>query len=233
MPQDDASTSGGAIDTAAIVDDMVLAATDSLKVKSSAAGDGSGTTMTITGRDATGAIVSENHPLNGTTAVTFANSLERILKAVMTGTTTVGIVTIYRSDGTTPVVAIPIGKTTVRRFFYDSASASGATTRYEKMFWKNEHGTLTLLSATVTLTADPSAKIKMGLATSVDDTGSVANRVSAPGGVSFVDDSVAQTVPGSALAAASKIGTWIEQDLLSNDSAYKSTFTTQLAGNSV
>jgi hypothetical protein len=232
-PEDDVSTTGGAVSLTGIIDDMVLAAADALKVRSSAAGDAAGTTCTITGRDATGAIVSENHALNGVSPVTFTTTFERILKVVLTGTTTVGIVTVYRADNATVVVALPIAKTSCRRLFYDSASAVGALTRYEKIFWKNEHGTLALLSATVTLTADPSAKIKIGQETSVNGSATIANRLAVPSGPTFVDDSIAQSVPGGSLAAGAVIGVWIEQDLLSNDIAYKSTFTTQLAGNSV
>lgn len=232
VPEDDASTTGGAINTAGIIDDMILAASDTLSVKSSSASDGAGTTCTITGRNAAGAIVSLAHALNGTSAVAFATTFERIEKVVLTGTTTVGVVSVFRSDGTTLVVALPIATTSCRRLFYDSASAAGALTRYEKIFLKNTHGTLSLLGATVTLTADPSAKIKMGIATSVDDTATIANRLAIPSGPTFVDDNVAQAVPGGALAAGSAIGVWIEQDLLSSDAAYKSTFTCQLAGNS-
>jgi hypothetical protein len=233
MPESDSTTSGGAIATGVVIDDMLLAANDSLKVKSSSASDTAGTTCTVTGRDATGAIVSENHTLNGTSAVTFATTFERILKVVLTGTTTVGVVTVYRSDGITVVVALPIAKTSVRRLFYDSASAAGSTVRYEKIFWKNEHGTLTLTTATLKLTADPAAVIRIAPATAVDDTGSVANRLTLPGGLTFVDDNVSTAVPGNALAAGSAIGVWVEMTLAGGNAAIKNTFTTSLLGNSV
>lgn len=231
MPQDDASTSGGAIATAAIIDDMILAANDTLKVKSTIAGDTT-QTVTVTGRNAAGAIVSEVQTLNGTTAVSYATTFERILKVVMSATST-GTVTLYRSDGTTAVVALPTLKTSVRRLFYDSASAAGSTVRYEKIFWKNEHASLTLTTATLKLTADPAAVIRIAGATAVDDSGSVANRLTLPGGLTFVDDNVSQAVVGNALAASSAIGVWVEMTLAGSNAAIKNTFATQLAGNSV
>ena len=117
--------------------------------------------------------------------------------------------------------------------FQNAASESGAVARYEKIFWKNTNGTLTLNSAQITLTVDGSGKINIGLATAVNDTGSVADRKSAPGSVSFVGVSTAQNVPGDALAAGTAIGVWIKQSLGANDAAQKASFTTQLSGTSV
>ena len=207
-----------------------MAANDTLEMLSSAAGDTT-QTVTVTGRDAAGSIATEVKTLNGTTVVSFTTTLERVLKMVMSATA-VGTITVRRSASGPTVATLAIGETNSHISFQRSASEAGATTRYEKFFWKNTHATLTLQNAKVTLTADPDSKIKLALAATKDDSATVTNRKTSPG-LTFVDDSVDQTVPGGTLEAASGIGTWIEQSLLANDTARRTTYTTKLAGDTV
>ncbi len=230
-PEDDVSTSGGGIDASCVLDVTQLAANDQLRAVSDNAADTM--TLTITGRDATGAIVNETKALNGTTPVTFATTFERFLKATLSAAPA-GNVTIQRNTSPNDdVVIIPAGKTAASILFIDSTSEAAATTRYEKEFWRNENASLTLTNATVTLTADPSASIRIGLATAKGDTVSVTNRKTAPAGITFVDDSVQQSVPGGSLAANENIGVWIEMSRAADAPAIKSSYTTQLAGNTV
>ena len=114
-----------------------------------------------------------------------------------------------------------------------SASQAGSVERFEKFFWENAHATLTLNSAAVQLTADPASRIRVAVESTKNDTVSIANRLVVPGGVTFVDDSVQQNVPGTTLEALSDIGIWVEQDLLAADSPIRSTFTHELAGTTV
>jgi hypothetical protein len=230
-PEDDTSTVGGGIDIDNRPEFTQLAANDIVEMVSSAAGD---TTqqVTLTGRDAAGAYTSDTKTLNGTTVVDFTGTWERALKVLMDGDAT-GIITVQRDAAGPTLSTIPIGERGFYAMFIKSASESGATLRYEKMFWKNIDPSLTLNSAEVELTADPSSKIRMGLESAKDDTNTATNRKTAPGGVSFVDDSVAQSVPTGLLAAAEAIGTWIELSLTADDSAYNSTFTTRLSGTTV
>ena len=89
MPEDDTSTTGGAIATSvkAFFDDM--AATANIQIVSSSASDTT-QTVTVTGRKPSGNIITEVKTLNGTTAVpmTTNTSWERLLKAVKSATTT-------------------------------------------------------------------------------------------------------------------------------------------------
>jgi len=227
MPQDDVSTSGGAIDLAVKPALTQWAANNIAQVLS----DGADTrTVTVTGRNTAGAIVTDAIVLNGVTPVNGVVTFERVLKIVTTALAARTVTIKEAAGGTIRATIPPTPATTVRILFYDSASGAGILIRYEKLFWKNENATLTLTNAQLTLTADPAARIRIGGDTAVDATVSVANRLTAPGSVVFVDDSVAQNVPGSALAAASKIGVWIEQNLPASDPAAKSSFTTQLSG---
>ncbi|HSR50923.1 MAG TPA: hypothetical protein VLV83_08840 [Acidobacteriota bacterium] len=230
-PEDDISTSGGAIDTDHRMGLTQLAASDTVEMLSDNAGDTT-QNVTVTGRDAAGAVVSEQQTLNGTTVVSFTPTFERILKIVMDADAT-GTITVRRSSAGPTVATIPPGERGAFANFIKSASQSSPVTRFEKLFGRNSHGTLTLNDAEVELTADPDARIRMGLAATKDDSGSVANRVTAPGGITFVDDGVAQSVPGTTLEAGSGIGVWVEQALLADDPPFNSTFTLQLKGTSV
>lgn len=230
MPEDDVSAAGGAIVTTGLVEFTPMAANDTLEAVSDNAADTMN--LTIVGRAAGGAIVSETRALTGTSTVGFVtNTLERVLKIIL-ASAAAGTVTVRRSSAGPTVVAIPAGKTSVRRLFYDSASEAGSTTRYEKIFLKNENGTDTLNSAAVELTADPSSAIRVGVAAAKDDSGSVANRKTSPG-VTFVDDGVSQSVPGGTLAAGEAIGVWVEMVRGAGAAPVKSTFTVQLSGTTV
>ena len=77
MAEADNAIQGGAIDTAKRVVFTDLAANDTVKIVSTAGDTG---TVTITGRGATGAIVSEVLTLNGTSSVAGSTTFQRILK---------------------------------------------------------------------------------------------------------------------------------------------------------
>ena len=230
-PEDDTATSGGAIDVTDRPSPCTLAANDTLEMVSSQAADTT-QVVTVTGRGADGAILTDNQTLNGTTPVPFTGTFERVLKVTMDVVAT-GIVTIRRASSGPTVDTIPINDLGFYGMFLKSASESAGTTRYEKIFWKNNHGTLTLNNAELELTADPSSKITNGATVAKDDSTSVANRKAAPGGVSFVDDGVAIVVPTGILAAGEAIGLWILMTLIADDAPLKTSHTTQLSGTSV
>lgn len=233
-PEDDASASGGAINTAGKVELADPAAADRVSIQS----DGADTrTVTITYRDTGGAIQSEALVANGTNWVDSTATMERILKIVTTSSgTRVITVARYASGSHTPVLAtIDLNITTIKRNFYDAVSSGSLSERYEKCFFKNTNATLTLNAAIVKLTADPAAKLKIALALTKDDSGATpdGNRIGAdskPSGLTWVDDNVTATVPGSTLAAGVAIGVWLEQTLAINDSAFKNSYTLQLSG---
>jgi len=230
--QDDTSTQGGAVVTTGLVEFTDIAANDDLEVLSSNAGDTMN--MTIFGRSAAGALVSETKALTGTTAAIFATLgvIERVMKITL-ASAAAGTVTVRRSVAGATVIALAPGKLSTRRFFYDAASQVGSTTRYEKFFFKNENASLSLTTAAIKLTADPATTIRVGCAPAVDDTATATNRVTAPASVTFVDDNVSQSVPGGTLAAASVIGVWAEMVRGAAAAAIKNTFTVELSGNTV
>lgn len=226
VPTDDVSTAGGAIDNTMRVALTQFTAAAKLSLTSSAADV---RTVNVVGRLASGVVASEAMTLNGVTEVLSTNTYERLLSVAAT-TTNANTVTLKQGTGGTTVATIPPNEKGVHIQFQKSTSAASIQTRYEKQFGLNSNGTNALLGANVTLTADPQAVIQIGLATAVNDTGTVTNRTTAPAGVTFVDDGVAQNVPGTDLAAGSKIGVWVQQTLAANAVAAKSTFTIQIAG---
>lgn len=226
-PTDDTSTTGGAIDAKARPVFTQFTANAKLALISTSASDTGN--VTIVGRDAGGAVVSETIALTGTTEKLSTNTYERI-QSVTTAADMVGTLSLKQGTGGTVIATIPVGERNVHALFLNSSSGASIATRYEKIFWYNKNATLTLNTAAVMLTADPSAKIKIGLATAKGDSVTVANRTTAPGSVTFVDDSVSQSIPGGTLEAVTGIGVWIQQTLAANDAPLKSTFTTQLSG---
>jgi len=231
-PEDDASTSGGARDANCTFDLTQIAANDLLRVVSDNAADSQ--TVTITGRNAAGEIVSDPIVLNGLTPVSGAVTFERVIKIALSAAAA-GNVTVERNTGPNDdVVIMPAGFTDGAALFIGSDSQAAQTVRYEKEFWRNESGeSLTLNDAKLQLTADPSASVKIGVATAKDDTVSVANRMTAPGGVTFVDDAVEVNVPGTTLAVNESIGVWIELTRGAGAASLKSSYNTQLAGTSI
>jgi len=232
-PEDDVSVSGGARDAACTLDVTQMAANDVLRAVSDNAGD---TTqiLTITGRNAAGEIVTDPIALNGITPVAGVVTFERYIKSTLSAACA-GNVTLERNTGPNDdLVIIPAGMTAASSLFIGASSESTQTVRYEKEFWRNESAeSLTLNAAIIQLTTDPSASVKVGMAAAKDDTVSVANRLTAPGGVTFVDDAVDINVPGNSLAVNEAIGVWLELTREAGAASIKSSYTTQLEGTSI
>lgn len=229
-PNDDASTTGGAIDTADTPEVAKMSTADTVEVLS----DGADTRdVTITGRDASGAIVTETETLSGSTPQETATTFERVLKVELSASDGSRTVTVREATTTSNTIAtLGPNLTSATAHFRRAESQSSAVERYEKDFWKNENGSAALDSAEVTLTADPASKIKIALAGSKDDSGSETNRLTKPS-LTFSDDSVALSVPTGSLGAGEAIGVWIEQALAADDSPVHNTFTLELAGATV
>lgn len=228
--EDDASIQGGAIATAGKVEFTQFTANAVAEVVS----DGADVrTVTVHGRLATGARDSEAIVLTGAAPVAGAKTWERILKVVMSASDGARTVSVKQGAGGAVRATIEPNVTSARAFFIDSASGAAQVIRYEKLFAKNTHGTLTLNSAAIKLTADPAARIRVGAAPSKADAATTANRISAPASVTFVNDNVSQGVPTGALAAGETIGVWSEQDLPASDAANRSSFTLEISGTTV
>ena len=237
MPDDDVDTNiGGAIDLTTRIVFTAIAATDEVEILSDNAGD---TTQTVTvyGRNAAGELVSEVETLAGTTPQTTTTIFERILKIVLSATCT-GTVTIRDEATDTTIVAIEPGVTEIRRPFYDAAAeASGGSARdyYEKVFFKNTHGTLTLTNSTIAEQADPSTKITFDLESTLggSDTNGASNNRRTVGDLSgYTFDSATKNVANSQnLTAGAQQGCWLKLSLAAGDAANNTSWTGRVSGN--
>lgn len=235
MPEDDTSLNGGAIDADQRVVFTDLAANDDVEALSAAGGDVT-QNVTVWGRKADGTLVSETKVLTGVAATIFSTIgvLERIEKVTMDADAT-GIVTIRRSIAGATIGTIPVGERGFRRLFISAISSPSAPKPYYmKIFLKNAHATLALLSAKVKQNADPTTKITHLLASAVDDSATVANRITVPAAGDTQDpdtfDDTDKSVPGTNLAAGSAIGVWLKFSLDTAEAPIKSTYTTELSG---
>lgn len=230
-PEDDASTTGGAIDKTSRPLDSQLAANAAIAVVSDDAADTMN--LTVTGRLPSGEIDTEVIALTGTSEAVGGTTFERILKLEL-ATAAAGSVTVRQGSAGATRHVFAAGETDAFILFIGVVADPDAEEEwYEKVFWENEHATESLTDAEVTLTADPDALFEIGVAGAVDDSETVANRLAAPSGETFVDNDVAQAVPGDILAAGEGIGVWVRMTLGAAEAAGKSTFTIQLAGSSV
>lgn len=236
MPDDDVPTNvGGAINLTKRVVFVDIAATDEIEILSSSASDVV-ETITVHGRNAAGELVNDVATLAGVAVVLIAGTaFERVLKIIKSAVT-VGTVTIRDQDTDTTIATMEPALLEIRRPFYDAAAdASGGSTRtyYDKIFFKNTHGTLTLTSAQVLEQADPQTVVAFFLPATLDDTGDngAFNRQTAPAGTF---DSTAKNVANSQnLTAGAAQGCWLELTLTAGLGAQNTTVTMRVSGNTV
>jgi len=236
QPTDDVSAGGGAIDATMRPDFTQLAANDTVYVKSTSASDTGN--ITVVGRNAGGQVVSETKAINGTTGanLTVLATVERVLSAKMAaaavGTVTVGRGT-FGSPGPNIRTIPPTEKGFAAIMQQGTSLTSGTRDYYGKFFWKNTHGTLALLAASVIENADPTGLVTHALETSIGGSGTSTNRVTAPGSVTAFGSTAItlSTATGTAdLTSGSAIGVWLKLSLATNNAAIRSTYTSEIDG---
>jgi hypothetical protein len=222
VPDNDTDTSGGAIDTLQRFDFSPLTATDFVELISSGADT---RTATIEGRDAAGTFISEVVTLNGTTVVTSTNEYERILRVELSNPGTGQSVTVRKATGDVLIRTILGGEQGFMAFFR-RCTAPGDY--YIKGFWRNSTVSgQSILDAVAKEFADPENRITFVLASAINDTGSVVNRLTDPG-LTFNNSD--KSVPGGTLAPGDKIGIWFKLSLQAGDPDFHSTYTPELGG---
>lgn len=237
MPDADSGTNGGAIDTLRRIDFTQIAANDDIEVVSNNAGDTQN--CTIEGRNAAGQIVAETKALTGTTPAVFSTLgiVERVLKVEL-ASAAVGTITVRRSPSGASLRDIPVGERGFMALFRKTASDPSATKNYyTKFFWRNAHGSQALTVAVVKQNADPDGRITHLLSNAKGDSATSTNRVTAPGAADTQDpdtfDDTDKSVPTGDLGASENIGVWARLQLPAADTAHRTTYTTELTGQSV
>jgi hypothetical protein len=89
LPEADGVTTGGAVDFTCKIAFNDITPNGLMDYVSSSASD-TAATIAVTGRDATGVLVTETKTLNGTTLVNGSQTFERLMKGIAGGTTAVG-----------------------------------------------------------------------------------------------------------------------------------------------
>lgn len=232
-PDDDTSTVGGAIDTAARPLDAELAGPPQ---DLEAVSDGTDTrNITVIWRDTTGVIQTNTVALTSTTPVTVATGVERVLEASLATPDATNTVTLrIAAAGATQHTFNPNETLALRAFRRSFSDPDSPLNWFEKQFWSNDDGALALTEAEVTLTADPSAVILIALDNAKDAATTATDRLTAPaaGVGAFVDDGIAIGVPDTFLGPAEAIGTWIQMQLATGNPALRSSYTLQISGQS-
>lgn len=236
IAESNTGTTGGAIDTTVryVFDSSTLANTlnDTIDIVSDNAGDTT-QTVTVTGRNSEGSIVTEEFALNGLTPIVGSTIFERILKITCSAAHD-GTITVVDHDTQTTVVDIETGVLQVRRPFYNvSSDVSGGSSRsfYEKVFVKNTNAVNALLDAVISESADPGANITFDLEDAQNDNNSVASRLNtAPSGMLGSFSSADKNVPGTDLGAGDCCGVWLCMTLAAGAAAAKSTWTMGISG---
>lgn len=164
MPEADSGTVGGAVDLNVKVVFTDLAANDTIDFDSDDSGD-TDQVYRVYGFNATGARITEDFDLNGLSLVTGVETFERINKVVkQSGSALDGTVTITEHSGgltmATMEGAADAGAGSeideVRKPFYNAASdPDAAKDLYEKVFFRNNNGSTTLVDAIVSLMDSP------------------------------------------------------------------------------
>lgn len=235
-PTTDAATVGGAIDNLRYHDFTQLAANDTLYVKSTSGSDTQNVTVKV--RDTAGVIQQVTVGVNGTTGADLSGlgTVERVLDVEL-ASPAIGTITVGRGSLAVPGTAvrtIPPGKRGFGILFYDSVSTTSERKVTEKVFWKNEHGSLSLTNAKVRIVTggDPAGVMRMAIEDAKGDSSTLGNRLAdnTALGLTFVDDNDQEDVPSGALGAGENIGVWLEMTLAANNAPIRSTVTLELAG---
>ena len=163
--------------------------------------------------------------------------IERVTKVEL-ASAAIGTITVRRSVAGATVRVIPATERGFLMPFRKTASATGSTVNvYAKGFWKNTHASLSLTTAKVKQNADPDARITHLLAAAVNDAATSTNRITAPAVADTQDpdtfDDTDKTVPGTDLASLAAIGTWFRLQLPAADPPPRTTYPSELAGESV
>ncbi len=184
MPESDTGTVGGAVDLSIKVVFTDLSANDTIDFVSDDAGD-TDQVYRAHGLSAAGARVTEDFSLGGLSIKTGSTTFERVNKVVkQSGSALLGTVTITKNTGGATLITMEsvadAGAGTeieeVRKPFYNAASDPDATKDlYEKVFYRNNDASMTLIDAIISLMDAP--VFSSPTATTVDVTSTVGQKV--------------------------------------------------------
>jgi hypothetical protein len=231
MPIDDTVLNiGGAIDlTKKIIFNRVGAAA-AMEALSSNGGDN---TQTLNADFLTpaGVLDSEVHNLNGLAVVNYVKQ-EGVMLRLTKNADSAGIVTFRKAGAGATIATLEAAVRIVTvPFFNENSDSSTQKTYYDKIFIKNQHGSLSLTSAAVVLQADTQGVISFALDPALNgnsSNGAGNNRQVAPAG--YVFNTAQKAIPGNTFTFGSAIGVWLKCLLPIGKTAFDTTFTIRVVG---
>lgn len=217
--EDDVATQGGVRAQGKKIALVDITANGLMRIVSSSVSD-TDQVYRFTGKDATGGDITEDLTANGTTNVDGTLTFERVNKIVrQSGAALVGTITCSRAGVETIGTLEPVGSSKtgaevqeLRKIFVGLVVPGTTDAFVEKVFYHNGHATLTLTLANTRLAdaTDPTnTDLKQGNAATLNDSASVANRLTAVP-VTVVDNQVDDLVVTGNHTAGNSIGVWIE-----------------------
>lgn len=232
MPESDAVTSGGAINSAVKATFVDIQSNGNIKVSSTAGGDTS-QTVTTYGRNSSGVIISESLNLNGTNLITGSANFSRIMKCAVSASHA-GTINVNRVSDNLNLISMESGVTGIRRLFYNAtAEAAGGNTKvfYEQVYLKNNNTGSALLNGTISELADTSNFVGFGLASGFNTSISITGRAGVgPTGVSAFDNT-AKNMPGSGnLLPNENLAIWLQLSVPAGTAPNTGSWTFQVNG---
>jgi hypothetical protein len=229
LPEDDLTTSGGAIDEKMRVHFDVIPVPGPLRIASDSASDVA--EITVQGRTITGEYVEGAFDLDGLNIIEFGEAAYGYLLKVTMDADAIGTVTITAIDGTTETIltTIPPGERGFTSMFFKAvADPLAEVVRYEKFFWKNTHGTDDLRGVLIVEDSDLEDVMTHAPSLAKNDSVSVADRLTAPSSLVFKE--LPRNIINTNLNAGEAIGVWLKQTLPAGELAFFSTYTAQIKG---
>lgn len=215
------------------------ASASGVEVLSSNAGDTT-QTVTVRGWSSAGKLIdalANPYALNGTTAVGIDGSWLRLTYCTISASTT-GTITFRKSGGGATLATIDStaagGARTAQRMFVFAYATQAGITRYDKFMWYNKNSSFAAISPVSRLTADPQTRIRIGAEASSGVGADTTTRLTAPGGISFVDDNVDQTGPAN-IPTLDTWAIWVEFASTADDpnAPFGDSFTAQITAQSI
>ena len=191
-------------------------------------------TVTVQYYDVAGVLQSDPIVLNGTTPVALGTVVRQkgIYDLTLSAADGSRTVTVRRISAGAAIHVFNPTETFGGALFRGATSGASPKIYHVKCFLENTHATDTLTTVTSDETADASGLYSKGLAPSVDDVATAANRLTAPASVTFTDD--AENVPGDQnLDAGEAIGVWFRASLPADQAPGQDTFDNEIIGTSV
>lgn len=218
-PFDNSSSAGGSINSSGLRTYFDISYTGQIIAYSNTIADTG--ILTIYGRlSSTGTLINETIQMSGTTIVSSSNYYERISRVVLSEIAK-GTITI------SGIGTIPLGEVGFTKAFINAESPVDGIpgqTLYEKVFYKNNNTSSTLLNAYIEeQQAGLYNIVEFSLENSLNHNESIANRLTAPTGVSVYSNS-SLDVPSTNIGALQAQGIWLKMTVLPDNTSGNNSF---------